>query len=97
MYKHADAFVLVLFTGMRIGEATALTAADVDLEKRRIHIHRTSVAYYDMVYSNVFNRTHRQKYVQRPLFRRSGFLQWCHRLGLYGDNNLVRFSMNKLV
>ena len=33
VYKHADAFVLVLFTGMRIGEATALTAADVDLEK----------------------------------------------------------------
>lgn len=48
VYKHADAFVLVLFTGMRIGEAAALTAADVDLEKRRIHIHRTSVAYYDM-------------------------------------------------
>lgn len=37
VYKHADAFVLVLFTGMRIGEAAALTAADVDLEKRRIH------------------------------------------------------------
>lgn len=40
-YKQAGAYMLMLNTGIRPGEALALKNSDIDLENKRIHIHKT--------------------------------------------------------
>lgn len=41
-YRYAPSYVLLLNTGMRIGELTALTWSDIDFEKRTIRINKTT-------------------------------------------------------
>ncbi|BBY37503.1 site-specific integrase [Mycobacterium mantenii] len=41
--RHADLVLLLAFTGLRWGEAIALTVADVEFLKRRISVHRNAV------------------------------------------------------
>ena len=41
-YRYAPSYVLLLNTGMRIGELTALTWNDVDFEKKTIRINKTT-------------------------------------------------------
>ena len=43
IYRLGWLFILMLNTGIRIGEALALTWSDIDWEHKTIHIHRTSV------------------------------------------------------
>lgn len=40
-YKQASAYILILNTGMRPGEALALKNCDIDLENKKLHIHKT--------------------------------------------------------
>ena len=40
-YKQALAYILMLNTGMRPGEALALKNCDIDLENKKLHIHKT--------------------------------------------------------
>lgn len=39
--KYRDLFLVLLFTGMRVGEALALTPADIDLKRKIISINKT--------------------------------------------------------
>lgn len=41
--RHADLVLTLAFTGLRWGEAIALTVADVEFLKRRISVHRNAV------------------------------------------------------
>ncbi len=41
--RHADLVLLLAFTGLRWGEAIALTVADIEFLKRRISVHRNAV------------------------------------------------------
>jgi integrase len=41
--RHADLVLILAFTGLRWGEAIALTVADVEFLKRRISVHRNAV------------------------------------------------------
>jgi integrase len=41
--SHADLVLILAFTGLRWGEAIALTVADVEFLKRRISLHRNAV------------------------------------------------------
>ena len=41
--RHADLVLTLAFTGLRWGEAIALTVADVEFLKRRILVHRNAV------------------------------------------------------
>jgi integrase len=41
--RHADLVLMLAFTGLRWGEAIALTVADVEFLKRRILVHRNAV------------------------------------------------------
>jgi integrase len=41
--RHADLVLVLAFTGLRWGEAIALTVADVEFLKRRISVHRNAV------------------------------------------------------
>jgi integrase len=41
--RHADLVLILAFTGLRWGEAIALTVADVEFLKRRITVHRNAV------------------------------------------------------
>ncbi len=41
--RHADPVLILAFTGLRWGEAIALTVADVEFLKRRITVHRNAV------------------------------------------------------
>ncbi len=41
--RHADLVLTLAFTGLRWGEAIALTVADIDFLKRRISVHRNAV------------------------------------------------------
>ena len=47
-YKFGQALILLLHTGMRVGELIALTPQDVDLYERTIKVHRGNVEFYDM-------------------------------------------------
>lgn len=40
-------FLLILSTGLRLGEATALTWSDIDFEKGQLFVNRTQVTYRD--------------------------------------------------
>lgn len=40
-YKHYDLFVILLYTGLRIGEAIALSWSDIDFSKKIIKINKT--------------------------------------------------------
>lgn len=46
-YKHVYLFILLANTGMRAGEALALTWKDVDLEKRLIHVNKNASMVID--------------------------------------------------
>jgi integrase len=41
--RHADLVLILAFTGLRWGEAIALTVADVEFLKRRTSVHRNAV------------------------------------------------------
>ena len=41
-YKQVSAYILMLNTGMRPGEALALKNCDIDLENKKLHIHKTT-------------------------------------------------------
>ena len=45
-YKQAAAYILILNTGMRAGEALALKNSDIDLENRRLHIQKSIKEVY---------------------------------------------------
>lgn len=40
-FKYRNVFLIQMYTGLRIGEALALTTHDIDLQHKRINIHRT--------------------------------------------------------
>ena len=40
-YKQAGAYILMLNTGIRPGEALALKNSDIDIENKKLHIHKT--------------------------------------------------------
>lgn len=42
--RHADLVLILAFTGLRWGEAAALTVADVEFLKRRITVHRNALS-----------------------------------------------------
>lgn len=44
---HGDVFLLILSTGLRLGEAMALKWEDIDFEKSILHVRRTQVKYFD--------------------------------------------------
>ena len=46
-YKQAAAYILILNTGMRTGEALALKNSDIDLENRRLHIQKSIKEVYN--------------------------------------------------
>lgn len=46
-YKHVYLFILLANTGMRAGEALALTWKDVDIEKRLIHVNKSASMVVD--------------------------------------------------
>ena len=46
-HKQASAYILILNTGMRAGEALALRNCDIDLEKRQIHIQKSVKEIYN--------------------------------------------------
>ena len=50
-------FYLLIATGMRFGEAVALTWDDVDLKARTIHIHKTSVELHGSPYIQEHTKT----------------------------------------
>ena len=61
-YKYAPMIMLILNTGMRCGEALALSWDDVDMQRGKIHVHKTVVRCRGDVYiqqhpkSNTSNR-----------------------------------------
>lgn len=42
LHPNSSIFLLLLYTGMRVGEALGLQLSDVDMERREIHINRTA-------------------------------------------------------
>lgn len=40
-YKYRNVFLIQMYTGLRVGEVLALSTHDIDLQHRRINIHRT--------------------------------------------------------
>ena len=40
-FKYRNVFLIQMYTGLRVGEALALTTHDIDLAHKRINIHRT--------------------------------------------------------
>lgn len=42
-YMHGEVFILILVTGLRIGEALALTWNDIDFDKRMLSVNKTQV------------------------------------------------------
>lgn len=48
-YENGEIFFLILATGLRIGEALALTWNDIDFEDSILSVNRTQIEYYDRV------------------------------------------------
>ena len=46
-YKQSAAYILILNTGMRAGEALALKNSDIDLEKKQLHIQKSVKEVYN--------------------------------------------------
>ena len=61
-YKHVWFFILLANTGLRAGEAIALTWDNVDLEKGFIYVRKNASVVQDLLWSSIFVTLVAKKY-----------------------------------